>query len=194
MIRIAWDLELEQGFTNPQTPDSKLSEERIIQVGWLVFEAKDGQITILKEQCYCVNIEVPLSKFIRTLTGISDDDIANGTTLTDIYDKIAKDREEFKASRVVCEWGFGDQLCLKRELTVEGFDESKWVFGRSGLNVKHLFQVWCEANGKSASGGLSKSLGKIGLSWSGHGKHNAGVDALNTARIYATLLNKMRHS
>lgn len=33
MNRYSLDLELEQSFTNPQTPDSKLDSPKIIQIG-----------------------------------------------------------------------------------------------------------------------------------------------------------------
>lgn len=77
--------------------------------------------------------------------------------------------------------------CLQKE--VSGLP---WIFGRSGMNIKHMYQVYAEANGMNNSGGLGKSLKKCGLIWQGGGKHNALFDALNTAHFHNFLYKKMK--
>lgn len=187
MIRIAFDLEIEQPSSNPNTPDSKLIEPEIIQVGWVVFE--DSPFTILSSECYEINIGVPLSDYIKKLTKIADEQIQNGKTLHEVYQKLADDRKAYKASRILIQWGGGDDIQLKKEL---GYPSS-WPFGRSSRNVKHLFQDWAYKNNISQSGGLHKSLKKLGLTFKeyGGGEHNAVADAYNTAVIYSFLLNKI---
>jgi hypothetical protein len=61
-IKIALDLELEQPNSNRQVTDWVLLEEKIIQVGYCIFNADTGKF--LKEFCKEVNIGVPLSIFI----------------------------------------------------------------------------------------------------------------------------------
>jgi inhibitor of KinA sporulation pathway (predicted exonuclease) len=180
------DLELEQPKTNHQTPDSLLDEEKIIQVGYVIYEL-EPEFKILKKASSFVNIGVPLSSFIQKLTGISNEDIESGTTLELIYNQLVEDQKSYKFSRIIKQWGGGDMNCLKKELP-----DVKWEFGYSGCNIKHLYQIYAEANGMSISGGLSKSMGKCGLNWEGQGKHDALIDALNTARFHSFLYNKIK--
>jgi len=189
MIRIALDLELEQPNTNHQVDDSLLDEEKIIQVGWCVFN--DEPFEILKERCLEVNIKVPLSTFIKGLTGITDKQIFDGTTLIHIYNMLYYDRNFYDTSRVIVQWGSGDMQSLQNELEFEGLLKSEWEFGRSGRNAKHLFQDYCNQNGISPNGGLKKSMNKLGLKFEGK-THNALTDAINTARIYSYLINKLK--
>jgi len=195
---IALDLELEQPRSRRETPDSKLDLEKIIQVGWCVFNVNsDSTISILLEQQFHVNIGVPLSKFIKKLTGIKDSDIASGTDLKHIHKELIKDVEKFKTNRAIRQWGGGDMQALQTELenetvwTHQEWAKYKWGLGRSGYNVKHLFQSYAIANNIKHSGGLKKSLHKMGLKFEGKA-HNALTDAINTARIYGVLHNKLK--
>ena len=180
------DLELEQPKTNHQTPDSLLNEEKIIQVGYVVYEL-EPEFKVLKKMSCFVNVGVPLSSFIKKLTGISDEDIQSGTTLELIYNQLVSDQKQYGFSRIIKQWGGGDMNALKKELP-----HVKWEFGYSGCNVKHLYQIYAEANGLNTSGGLSKSMGRCGLTWEGKGKHDALIDALNTARFHSFLYNKIK--
>lgn len=189
---IALDLELEQSKYNPQTPDSLLEESRIIQVGWCIFVPEEnGQCKVLESYSEFINIEVPLSAFIKQLTAITDEEISNGHYFIDsVYEKLVGSMKQYGASRIIRQWGSGDQEAIQKELS----EFCKWEFGHSGMNVKHLYQAYALANGMIASGGLSRSMGKLGLPWlskhNGSGKHNAEVDAINTARFYCLLESK----
>lgn len=185
-IHCCLDLELEQPKTNHQTPDSLLDKEKIIQVGYVIYEL-EPEFKILEEVSRFVNINVPLSKFIKKLTGISDEDIASGTTLNEIYQEMCDLQKKYDFARTVKQWGGGDMDCLKAELSGQ-----PWMFGRSGVNIKHMYQVYAEANGMNGSGGLGKSMSKCGLKWQGGGKHNAVYDALNTAYFHNFLYNKLK--
>lgn len=195
---IALDLELEQSYTNHQTPDSKLDRSTIIQLGWIVYECDNGNYNVLKESRHYVNINVPLSDFIKKLTHITDEQISSGGTLLEAYDELVSDQKEFNTIRVVRQWGGGDMTHLKMELdteqviTPEYLDNYKWEFGGSGFNVKHLYQAYALANDLNTSGGLSKCLGRCNLPWNGQGKHDALVDAINTAQMYAFLENEFK--
>lgn len=180
------DLELEQPKTNHQTPDSSLDEEKIIQVGYVIYQL-EPDFKIIKSVREFVNIGVPLSSFIKKLTGISDEDIASGTTLENIYYNMLSDLRVYNFSRAIKQWGGGDMDCLQKELP-----DVKWEFGRSGVNIKHIYQVYAEANGMNPSGGLAKSMNKCGLKWEGAGKHDALADAFNTARVHHFLYKKLR--
>lgn len=185
MYRIAIDLELEQPKTKAQTSDSKLDVEKIIQVGWVVFNDENGEI--VKSVVKNINIGVPLSSFIKSLTGISDEDISNGTDLISIINELHADREAYQCSRKLITWGAGDQEAILKELP----KDYKWGFGRSSFNVKHLFQLWAEVNGITPGGGLKKSMNKLGLKFKGSA-HNALVDAENTATVFLELSRKLK--
>jgi inhibitor of KinA sporulation pathway (predicted exonuclease) len=185
MNRISLDLELEQPKSNTQTPDSLLDVEKIIQVGYVVFDDQTGEI--IKEVCKEVNIFVPLSNFIKKLTGISNKQISDGTDLVSIIDGLKQDCLDYKCSRKILTWGAGDQECIVRELP----GDYQWIFGRSAFNVKHLYQLYRETNGKNPSGGLSKSMKNMGINFKGSA-HNALADAINTATIFMALKDKLR--
>lgn len=198
MNLIALDLELEQPYTNHQTPDSKLDRSTIIQLGWVVYNVQYNKPHILKEQRKYVNIGVPLSKFIKELTHITDEEIASGGTLLDAYGELVADQKEYNTARVVRQWGGGDMEHMRLELESETpvnelkAADYKWEFGRSGFNVKHLYQAWGMANLTNTSGGLSKCMGRCGLTWKGRGKHDALNDAINTAWMYSYLESKLK--
>lgn len=174
----ALDLELEQPNTRSDTKDSHLDEEKIIQVGYVIYKL-EPEFEIVEEVSRFVNIGVPLSEFIQKLTGISNEDIESGDTIENIYNELVKLQQKYKFSRVVKQWGSGDMECLKKELP-----SVKWEFGRSGCNVKHLYQLYGEAAGLGVSGGLKKSLHKCKLKWQGGKAHDALEDARNTAYFH----------
>ena len=190
MKYVALDLELEQHKSNSSTPDSLLDKESIIQVGFVIFEL-EPEFKVLESYCKCVNIKVPLSTFIKNLTHISDEDIAGGVTLAETYADLCNIVEKHSTSRIVRQWGGGDMECYKDELESLGAID-KWAFGRSGFNVKHLFQTFAQANAISWRGGLTRSMTKCGLKWQGGRKHNALADAHNTAYIFDYLYKQLK--
>jgi len=191
---ICIDLELEQPHTNPQTPDSKTEQEEIIQVGWVVFEA--SPLRIIETHSHHVYYDQPLSAFIKKLTGISDEEVRLGLTLDYVYRLLLASAKKHETTRILRQWGGGDMECLKRELKRK-HPEQAWGFGRSGFNVKHLYQAYAEAHDLKPSGGLVKSMRKCGVDWvtvpGYHGKkHDALVDAYNTAVFYSHLMDKLK--
>lgn len=194
---IAIDLELEQPFTNSQTPDSCTDKEHIIQVGIVVFELAGDEPTILASETHFVEYGNPLSEFIRKLTDITDEQVntAHHSAFT-IMHRLTTLRDFFDTSRQIVEWGAGDMAALLKQANLE---PGSLGFARSTINAKVLFQCYCIANDKEPKSGLSKSLGKLGMifkhtAYDGifRGKHWAESDALNTARIFNKLINLMR--
>lgn len=183
---IALDLELEQPNDGQRVTDSNVEYPEIIQVGWTIFKVLPFDVVKTEEEE--VYKDYPLSSFIKTLTGITDEEISEGLSLGVIFNLLNEDRECYNTSRIVKQWGGGDMTEFREAL---GYPDD-WPFGKSGKNVKHLYQDYAIANGIQKSGGLSKCMGKLGLSWQGRGKHRAGVDSLNTAYIYSCLLDKFK--
>ena len=182
--RLCFDLELEQPKTNKQTPDSVLDAEQIIQLGYCVLDPNGN---IIHSACHTINIGVPISAFIQNLTGIKNKDIESGTMLGYACAELLKCVDLYDCNRIPLQWGGGDYETLAKE-----YPPIRSVFGRSALNVKHLYQVWAEVNGINSSGGLAKSLNRVGIGWGGGSKHNAEADAINTARMFHKLRTKLK--
>lgn len=187
-IYCALDLELEQPSTNPQTPDSVLSESKIIQIGYVIYTIEPS-FEVLAHNSIYINIGVPLSAFIRKLTGITDNQVAQGTDIQTGYNELAMDHDKYKFNRIIIQWGGGDIETLKEEV-----DPSTWKFGRTGFNLKHLYRMYAEMTGLNPSGGLAKCMSKCELKWEGRGKHNALTDAYNTARFHSFLYTRIKES
>lgn len=189
---IAFDLELEQpnGF---QVTDSSISEPKIIQIGWIVYTC--NPFTIIQRRLYNINIGVPISTFIRNLTGITNKEIESGVSLEYAYLKLVEDLKQFGCSRILKQWGGGDDLHLKKEVScisdIALFEkEIPWLFGRSAQNVKHLYHSYAEINSLKLNGGLKKSMARCNLKFDG-AAHNALTDAINTAVFHEFLISSM---
>ena len=181
-IRYALDLELEQPFTNPQTPDSMLSEARIIQVGVVFFDTDTAEI--LHDQAWYVNIGVPLSSFIKQLTGITDANVEQGVSIKQAYDELLELIRAYNCIRRPIVWGSGDLHALQKEA-------GKSKLGRGESNVKAMWQDYGAAIGANHRGGLSTCLNRAGLGFVGRA-HDALVDAYNTMRMYNHVMDIMK--
>jgi inhibitor of KinA sporulation pathway (predicted exonuclease) len=186
MIRWAFDLELEQPSTNPQTLDSKLSEAKIIQIGVVFFNVITGQ-TIESKKWY-INIGVPLSKFIKSLTNISQNDIDTGTTIENAYEELVYLIKKHKAFKQPVVWGSGDLLALKKEVVSKNIP---WLLGSGEMNVKALYQLYAQLHGLKWRGGLETSMHRLGIKFQGRA-HDALVDAENTKLMLLHLSKSFR--
>jgi len=209
MRYFALDLELEQPFTRKDTSDSLCDRAEIIQVGFVVFEI-EPEFKIIDSYCKCINIfnnlpsrnitlalvdEPLISKFIQKLTGISTENVLNGTSLEATYLTMTSMIEKYNVSRIVRQWGSGDMEEYRADLP-----NVTWQFGGGGYNVKHLHQTLSEVHGKDSRGGLGKALKTWGLQWQSlpgrsqkeSKKHNALSDALNTAYLYHHLVELIK--
>jgi hypothetical protein len=191
---IAIDLELEQPKSNAQTTDSFIDHERILSLGICV---GDENGNILHQENIFYKYEYPISAFIKHLTGINDDDVAGGVSPIEAFQRLIAIRDQFDASRILLEWGAGDFSCIVREANI---DIKSNIFGRSALNVKHLYRTWCVKHKISASGGLKTSINKFSKKSSNADDaffkfigipHNSQVDAVNTYLFYIKLMQTM---
>lgn len=193
MIRLALDLELEQPFYINDTKDSAISYQKIIQIGYVIFDDQTGKY--LEEVCRHVNYPFILSKFIQKLTGITSEDVNNAPELAEVMRELYALRKKYNASRKMLTWGGGDQPALAKETEeIPNFLEvENWPFGQSAFNVKHLYQFYCEQLGVGASGGLKKSANKLGVKFQGRA-HNALTDAKVTAEVFMALQRRLTPS
>jgi inhibitor of KinA sporulation pathway (predicted exonuclease) len=198
---IAIDLELEQPYSNVQTPDSCTDTERIIQVGIVVFELAAQEPTILASETMFIEYPHPLSNFISKLTSITSEEVneASHSILSAVH-RIAQYRSFFNTSRQIVEWGGGDVEALIKEsnMTKSQFQTITGM-ARSTINAKVLFQCYAMVNDIKPQGGLSKSMRKIGLEFKNtryqgknKGAHWAESDAYNTARIFNKIIESMK--
>jgi len=198
---ISIDLEFEQNKTNHQSPDSFLeSGEKIIQMGYVAFEITSNPTpNILQQGTVHLHYPQPLSQFIKTLTSIEDEDCQSSIyTATDALLILQSVKRQYECSRQLIQWGGGDDISLLKESIFSSLN-GDLGFASSSINVKHLFQAYALANNIEQKGGLSKSMGKIGISFpytkyngKQKGTHWAETDALATAIIYNKLINLMR--
>lgn len=191
---IAIDLELEQPKTNSQTPDSFIDEEKILSLGICVGD-ENGNVVHRENVFY--KYEYPISQFIKGLTGIREEQVIDGVTPMEAFQRLVAIRDQFDASRVLLEWGSGDQ---KTMLAESGVEAKFNPFGKSGLNVKHLYRTWCVAHNISPSGGLKTSINKfVKNSVDPENKffrfedrcHDSENDAVATYKFYIKLMKTM---
>jgi inhibitor of KinA sporulation pathway (predicted exonuclease) len=195
---IAIDLEIEQPKTNPQCPDSETDEEKLIQVGLVVFEIGE-EIKVLESVTMFKNYPGKLSSFIKKLTSITDEQVNTSTnSVSTILAEIRNLREKYNTSRQIVEWGAGDKQFLMKESGLNSGEFREYTgLANSTINVKVLFQLYALKKGLKAQGGLGKSLRKVGLEFQAtkyegkqYGAHWAESDALNTAIIFNFVINK----
>lgn len=158
----------------------------ICQVGITVFNVKTKEVQ--KPLYWNIKMVEPISPYITKLCGISQEDIDNGISLQECYEKIKSLSESNNCFRNCLTWGGGDSQDLRKALNL---DEESFLFGRRWIDAKTLFISYCIANNLKTQSGLAKSLIRLGLAFQGR-KHNAGDDSYNTAVIYLKLLEKLK--
>lgn len=155
---------------------------KIIQVGFCIGNISTGEIKHT-ESLY-INPEEKLDPFIINLTGIKQEQVDSGITLSEAYQKLADCPLSFNCFRNPITWGGGDSELLRQQL---GLANERYLFGRRWLDVKTIFVSRCFAKDEKHQAGLGKALTRCGLRFEGR-KHNAKDDAVNTFRIYYCLL------
>lgn len=205
MMRIALDLELNIDGVNPT--------ESIIQIGYTAFDTKLG---IIETSGDYIIIDKPLYPFIINLTGISQQELnKRGVSLTHAYDNLISFCKKHNVGFwQMVTWGSGDHEELKTQYEQEmqhwmsnewtPDKPQSWKFGRSECNLKAVYQMIAGANDLGRSGGLKRSMKKMGLDFvpfldkvgadsvRQRGAHDARCDALNSARFYLHLQEKMK--
>jgi inhibitor of KinA sporulation pathway (predicted exonuclease) len=174
-VFMAIDLELSQ----PQ--------REIIELGAVVGNLRTGEV--LEEKNWYVNVGYPLSDFIVSLTGITDDILqSQGVTLKEAYEGLCEMHKRNAAYRNPIVWGIGDTVHLREELKL---DDEVFLFGRRFWDVKGLFQAYMFSQGKNLPSGLKKSMQRMGEQFDGK-PHGALPDARNTFKMGHLLIKKFR--
>ena len=179
MIVCALDLEMNQ------------PSGTIIEIGYTIADTETDQIKVSKG--LIVNPHEQLSDMIIKLTGINQDMVDTGQELLDAYLEMVKDCEDFSAHRQPVVWGSGDLRVLREQVYKKDANvfANEWSFGYTEMNIKGIVQGIMVANGRSAQGGLAKSLLKFGLNFKGT-KHRAIDDSANTFFLYVELLKRLK--
>lgn len=187
MNRWSYDIELEQPYTNPQTPDSKLDSPKIIQIGVVFFNIKTKEI--LEQKKWYINIGVPLSTFIKKLTNITQSEIDQGITIGQAYEELMFLIKKYKAFNQPITWGTGDLQALRSEVMLTG---AKWELGHAEFNTKALYQMYSQLNGLKWRGGLATCMERCGLKFQGRA-HDALVDSFATMQFCSFLTDKLKN-
>lgn len=157
--------------------------KRIIQVGATAGNLQSGLI----ESSFVayVNPSEPIDPRISRLTGIEQHHVDAAQNVDFVYKQLSKWVSQFDGNRHInpLTWGGGDSDSLRQALG----ENEEWIFGRRWIDAKTLFTAWRHSQSILAQGGLAKSMSKVGLRFEGQ-KHNALADAVNTWRIYWSLL------
>lgn len=162
---------------------------KIIQIGYIISNVKN-QKTILTRSLI-VNPNEELSPDIIKLTGITQDQVNNGSTLHQAYDQLVKDITQHNTHKHVFQWGL-DHYELRNQLGLKWED---YIFRPRSHDIKSYYQLYqiVLPNGKTVTG-LKQSLVNIGLTWNyTHGvQHDALADAHNTLLLFYHISDKMK--
>ena len=176
----ALDLEL-NNLNNGKTP-------KIIQVGVAVGSPTNPDN--IKTWSWYVNPQEPISSFITQLTGITDEIVKEqSVSLQQVAEELSSLLKEYNVFCNPVTWGQGDAQELKDEFKQNEINFP--FFGRRIIDVKTIYVFLEMVNGRSPSGGLSKSMGRYKLPFVGK-SHRADVDALNTLRFYFYLMSRQQ--
>ena len=181
---LALDLELNNAQDN-STPNPK-----IIQIGVAIGSFTEFQNDALITRKWYVDPGEPIFEFITQLTGITNHDIEHKALP---HDQIARELGELiKAHHCFVNpvvWGGGDTVELKNEFKARHIAFP--YFGRRWIDVKTWHTLNVLANGKNPNVGLASALAVYKLRFKGL-QHRADDDALNTLRLFFTILNRQQ--
>lgn len=161
---------------------------KIIQVGVAVGSPFNPEK--IKTWSWYLNPQEPITPFITQLTGITDEIVkTQSVSYSTLAEELGSVLKEYNVFCNPITWGQGDSQELKDELNQNGVDFP--FFGRRIIDVKTIYVFLEMVNGRSPSGGLSKSMGRYKLPFVGK-SHRADVDALNTLRFYFYLMSRQQ--
>jgi len=168
-------IDLEATCWDSDPPPGQKNE--IIEIGLCVLDLKTGERE--KHGRLVKPVESRVSEFCTSLTTITQEMVdSEGISLQDALHWL----NEFKPrKRAWASWGDYDRVqfdreCQRKALTVP--------FGRTHLNIKHLFAVM---TGLSREIGVGQALEKVNTTFEGT-PHRGADDAWNIAGIYARIL------
>ena len=162
----------------------------IIEIGACIGNIKTGEI--LETLSAYIKIDEPLTPFINTLTGITDNKLeTQGTTLLEAYEKLKIIHNKYHSNIMPIQWGGGDTYKLQKDLLVAGMDPKDWIFGYTSMNVKNICQAYRMSKGMSLKGGLAKSMTKLGMKFEGT-EHSGVDDSINTFKVLVDLVRRFK--
>lgn len=177
------------------TIDLELNKENgyttdIIQIGYAVGNVFTGEI--LESGNVYVKIAKPLSEFIITLTGITENDLATkGTSLLEAFNQLKKVHQQYNSHPCLVQWGGGDSITLYDQLIAKGMDPKEWIFGRREWDVKTIAQSILLAKQLKFQGGLKKMSLRFGVPVQGP-MHDAKNDAIATFNLFCYFLKELK--
>jgi inhibitor of KinA sporulation pathway (predicted exonuclease) len=179
---LALDLELNNA------PDGSTPTPKIIQVGIAIGSWDHFQGNQIITRKWYFDPQEPIYPFITELTGITDDDIKQNAVTHEVFaEEFAEFIKPYKPYVNFITWGGGDVTELKDELTVHGVH---FPFGgRRWIDVKTWYTLHMLAKSKRPTGGLKSAMAEYKLQFQGT-PHRADDDALNTLRLFFTILDK----
>lgn len=158
----------------------------IIQLGYVIGEPITGRV--FESKCININPKETLDPRIVELTGITQEDVDNGTTLEEAYREMVEDMKKHNASTTPVQWGEGDSRVIREQL---GCSRDEYVFRNRTFDVKTIYQTYRLFNREKVVAGLSSALATMGVAFEGR-PHNACDDAYNTFVMFKLLGNKFR--
>ncbi len=161
--------------------------QKVIQIG-IAAGSLDTRKLLSSWSSY-VNPGEPLNPRIADLCGVTQGQLDAAPSLEVAFADLSSWLKQFP-DRLLnpLTWGGGDAEMLREQLHL---DRETWCFGRRWIDAKTVFVSWRLARNEEYSGGLARSMTKMGLRFIGR-KHNAMSDAENTLMIYFALLDKMK--
>lgn len=173
---------------------------KTIQIGAAIFDAKSG--LELDRILLHINPNEPLNPEIIELTGISEQDAQNGTTIQEAYEELARFHSKHRCFRNPLVWGSGewdDSHHIWREYRDSmgpGAGASLRVtenfMGHRVLDVKTIYQSVQIYRNSRHGGGLKESMTKMKLDFEGQ-EHNALADARNTFKMWFHLVKLFKN-
>lgn len=161
---------------------------KIIQVGVAIGSPKDPDN--IKLESWYIDPGEPIEPRITELTGITNDTIkACSVSHSEVAANLATMITKYKPFVNPVTWGQGDALELLEEFKDKGIHSP--FFGRRIIDVKTIYVMLEQVNGRSPSGGLKKSMNRYGCKFLGD-PHVAPIDAFNTLRFYFHLMQRQR--
>lgn len=144
----------------------------------------------IKSWSWYIDPQEPITPYITELTGITDEIIKdNAVSHQVVAEEIGSILKEYNVFCNPVTWGQGDAQELKDEFKQNGI--SFPFFGRRIIDVKTIYVFLEMVNGRSPSGGLSKSMGRYKIPFIGK-SHRADVDSFNTLRFYFYLMSRQQ--
>jgi inhibitor of KinA sporulation pathway (predicted exonuclease) len=168
---------------------------KTIQIGAAVFNPRNA--ACLERLTLYVNPGEPITPEITKLTGVRDQDVANGMSIIEAYDELKRFHARHKCFKNPLVWGSGfrndsqhiyhEYLQAKGLSIDDSFLQEENFMGFRVLDVKTIYQSVQIFENSKHGGGLKESMARFGLEFEGS-SHDALNDALNTFRFWYHLM------